>query len=383
MKIKRQGALIVLVIGIFILPQIAFASWWNPFSWDIFSFFHDSPTRERTVASSTPPEAATTPITSSEIMDTSLASSDPATYKSSDATLTKPAAIRKCPSVSCEAMRYYSETARVHVVGENTNWYQIESWDDNGSKLRGWMIKQAFQTTKVASPQTRTPGDANAPQKQPPVLPNPSLAQTTVTSWVDLENKYFAEDKTKGWTSLTLTNELGEKHYYRLENGVYMQKATPEETQQPFIPAPPANTTLCNGTYYSSCSVGSDLVCPSNGESAYCQTQKKTYFENGEYVSLTDSEHNALLQQKHITLQKLQDQIQTLINHSQKLIADSQVGCTDMTITLQQGKGAVGAWAHGQECAAASEYAINSAKLDSIQIQGIQEQVRQIQQNYQ
>ncbi|GEM_PF-2111722 len=47
---------------------------------------------------------------------------------------------------------------------------------------------------------------------------------------------------------------------------------TQAQVQQPIVVAPPSNTILCNGTYYTSCSTGSNLVCPSNGGSAYCQS---------------------------------------------------------------------------------------------------------------
>ena len=30
----------VLIITIVLVPQITFASWWNPLSWNIFSFLH-------------------------------------------------------------------------------------------------------------------------------------------------------------------------------------------------------------------------------------------------------------------------------------------------------------------------------------------------------
>ncbi len=37
--------------------------------------------------------------------------------------------------------------------------------------------------------------------------------------------------------------------------------------------AVPKNSTLCNGTYYSSCPSGSDFVCPGDGGKAYCQSK--------------------------------------------------------------------------------------------------------------
>ena len=44
-----------------------------------------------------------------------------------------------------------------------------------------------------------------------------------------------------------------------------------EKPKQPIVSAPPANSTLCNGVYYSSCAIGNGLVCPGGGGKAYCQ----------------------------------------------------------------------------------------------------------------
>lgn len=158
----------------------------------------------------------------------------------------------------------------------------------------------------------------------------------------------------------------------------------------------PANSTLCNGTYYSSCAAGSDLVCPSNGGAAYCQPkaaaqpaaqveQKHYFLENGSYVLLTDAEHEGIVQQKNATLQQLQDQINTYVAHSQKLLTDSQVGCEDLgsALTFQTGRAAVEAQTHASVCAAQFEYANNMIKLDNMQIQAIQQKMQWINQNYQ
>jgi len=41
----------------------------------------------------------------------------------------------------------------------------------------------------------------------------------------------------------------------------------------PLINTPPANATLCNGTYWRNCSNGQDFVCPATGE-AFCQNHQ-------------------------------------------------------------------------------------------------------------
>lgn len=49
---------------------------------------------------------------------------------------------------------------------------------------------------------------------------------------------------------------------------VNSSEPTIKSTLSPFVP--PANSTFCNGTYYTACSAGQDFVCPAIGN-AYCQ----------------------------------------------------------------------------------------------------------------
>jgi hypothetical protein len=59
-----------------------------------------------------------------------------------------------------------------------------------------------------------------------------------------LEVRGFAEANQNGWTELTIPNEVGEQHFYRLENGTWVQKNTLAEAQQPYqAPLPPPTAT--------------------------------------------------------------------------------------------------------------------------------------------
>ena len=59
--------LLVLLLVIFIIPSIAFASWWNPFSWSWFGLFHNTNTTIQTpVVTSTSTTPKTNALTSSE-----------------------------------------------------------------------------------------------------------------------------------------------------------------------------------------------------------------------------------------------------------------------------------------------------------------------------
>jgi len=62
-----KRAFVVLAASIFIIPQIAFAAWWNPFSWGIFSliFGHNTDVPAQTAAISTADIAAIVASTTS------------------------------------------------------------------------------------------------------------------------------------------------------------------------------------------------------------------------------------------------------------------------------------------------------------------------------
>lgn len=56
-----KQAFVVLAVSIFIVPQIAFAAWWNPISWSIWNIFRPTPhTQQVQVATTTPAMVSTT-----------------------------------------------------------------------------------------------------------------------------------------------------------------------------------------------------------------------------------------------------------------------------------------------------------------------------------
>src|ERR1035437_303651 len=308
---KIHKVFVAIFVLAMVIPSVAFASWWNPFSWGIFSK-HSS--QIETMGTTTPinkPTVSTSTATTSQ----TTASSN---FTNFDGTLSVSAPMRECPSSQCKLIRYYAETATVRVVGKDNagNWYRIQAKDDGGNLIQGWMTTSAFvKSTTQTKPQTKyyptvtqfhvvSTSTEKLPSVQTVVSPN-------VTSWTDLETKYFAEDKQKGWTSITITNEAGAKHFYRLENGVYVIKNTLAETQQPYQIAPSTNTTLCNGTNYNQCPTGQSFVCPGDGGTAYCQLPKQNppvFFPTYNTTNYTDqsSQNAAILLQQQQQKQQLQ-----------------------------------------------------------------------------
>jgi hypothetical protein len=164
-------------------------------------------------------------------------------------------------------------------------------------------------------------------------------------------------------------------------------------------PTPSATTQtpraiLCNGAYYSSCGIGIDFVCPTGGGKAYCQPrasaqsvapieQNKTYFENGEYVSLTDAEHTALLQQKQTTLQQLQSQLQPYLDGDQQAEAAINAACPNLASPVVQGRDAAMAQNQAAQCSADVQSQRMIIQANGLMEAQIEQQIQQVQDNYQ
>jgi hypothetical protein len=160
---------------------------------------------------------------------------------------------------------------------------------------------------------------------------------------------------------------------------------TPELEMTP----PVLDGTLCNGIRYSSCEIGSDLVCPSNGQAAYCQPivseQKRLYLVDSSYVYLTDVEHEELLKQKSKTLRELQDQIDSYVEHSREVTEDylEECGPDTFSTNFAGGNAQIAAMSHAQICSANASAAQMSIDVDSALIRELQQKIDYIQRNYQ
>jgi hypothetical protein len=126
-----------------------------------------------------------------------------------------------------------------------------------------------------------------------------SFSYQNSKSWTELETEWFVKATQNGWTQLTITNDSGDKQYYRLENGSWVRKDTLAESQQPYQSP---NTTPCNGTNWNQCPAGQNFVCPGNGGKAYCQSPQTVQTQTPQTtatppVSQGQSEKQAALQQ--------------------------------------------------------------------------------------
>lgn len=152
--------------------------------------------------------ASSTPATKTEVSTSTVADSSKA-FTNFDATLSLSAGLRKCPATTCEIIRYYAETAVVHITGESADekWYQVKAKDDDGTPLQGWIAKSAF----TSKPQSSS---------RPPL------------------SDFYTNKQTQNNNSTGVANT--------------------QVQQSP-------TGILCNGVYYNACTSG-QFYCPASGE---------------------------------------------------------------------------------------------------------------------
>lgn len=237
-KISHLSTISSVIVLAFIVPQIAFAAWWNPISWfGGWNFFHRADTQ--------------TQVLENRVKELEKKLEGTATSTSVIATTTKAIAPIKTKAVEIPAPK----------------------------KVPPVIVP--VQTVAPVQPAAPVLLDSSASQKD-------TGSVSSTDSWSDLETKHFAEATQKGWAYLTITNDAGAQRFYRSENGVWIQKNTLSEAQQSYQTSPqsntatsnsqpPPNTTPCNGTNWTACSAGKNFVCPADGGRAYCQSPQQTF----------------------------------------------------------------------------------------------------------
>ena len=241
---------------LFFVPQVAFAAWWNPFTWDFSSWFKKPPAQEQSIASSTSVVAKTAQTVSATIVK-----------------------------------------ATVKTTTQNTS-------------------------TQKTSP-TNTP-----------VVPAGTLCNGT-----------YYSDCPAGQELICPTD--GEKASCQpLPNVVPTD--TPQQT--PSAPTIPANSKLCNGSYYTSCSAGSAFICPSGGGAAYCQAtnpvvQQTTQPTQQSTQNTQSQAQQALQAQQQAVLTSLESDISGV--NTQLSTCISEMGTS---ISFQQGAAAVAQETKAAEC---------------------------------
>ena len=270
-----------------ILPQIAFASWWNPFSWGIFqSVFHS---KKETIVIA--PEVSSTKST--EVPFQAMASSS----SSSTAPIVEESAVTLCNG------QYYQKCPSGQLLVCPTD-----------SKI------DAYCSVPKA-PQTRTTQTSEAVPK--PVA-SPSTVDLKAQKLLQAENdKLKAENE-----AAKLKQAEADKGF--LCGGKYFQiscssgqKLQCQSTGEAVCVSD--SDVLCNGKYWKQCPVGQIFMCPSSGN-ASCSAPKPTIDLN---KAASNKAELISLQNQNIEAQK-------------KLLEDSTKEVTRMNNIINQLAGYTG-----------------------------------------
>ena len=182
-----------IIAALLIVPSVAFASWWNPTTWGIFSFlFHNNPPVEiisatTTLSSSTPIDVSTSTeaiaISSTPKVNVIVKKTTPILQSTTTTTPKTPVAppvrvIIVPISTSTSGATLTSTATEINVAdkgvpykGMDNNWYYPNAWDTNGTPLRAPTPPGEFMATSgPMATITATSGDMIINKIQPNIV---------------------------------------------------------------------------------------------------------------------------------------------------------------------------------------------------------------------
>ncbi|MDO8589976.1 MAG: hypothetical protein Q7R69_01765 [bacterium] len=177
--------IIPIILLAIIIPQVAFAAWWNPFTWRIFN-----KKQEVKIEQPVPSESATSSVV-------------------------VPNKVEK-PTVTTEKVQ------PVPVVDNQS--VEIEKLKREVEKL-----KEKQSTANNIEKETLPINN----------ITTSNIATPAVETWESLERRFFIEADSKGWTSISITRQR-EERYYRKESNQWVRKNSKAEIQQPYATPPTA-----------------------------------------------------------------------------------------------------------------------------------------------
>ena len=233
---KNKISIIILLFTIAI-PQIVFASWWNPFFVVYSKWFNSrSPQIQITTEVKTAPTSTIFYVKSNNTR------------------------VRLCPSVECKIMGYYNQ-GNTFTLTSNTHdslpeWIVFNFANNSSGTSTGYIHKSTLSDKPIEK--TKPQADSFTPYKtEPQKIPTPN----TNSDWMPLINlchgKYYPSCSV-GQKFYCPAGLLGDGYCVAL-----VQQQINTQTDQ-------SNTILCNGKNWSKCLAEQDFICPATGD-AYCQ----------------------------------------------------------------------------------------------------------------
>src|SRR3989344_342664 len=194
MKSYKQ-VFVVLAVGFFIAPQIAFAAWWNPLSWSVWNIFRPAPKVQQVQVATTTPAAPT--ATTTKKTETSAKQETPKDNKDSVISSLK----KQVADLTQKASQPKVETPKTSVVTLPSG--AVVEMDASGNVVR----------TITATPQQTYTAPAYTPPPNPTNSPSTSASKVTITLGTQAVDKTSAQIE---WT----TSEPTESKLYLSGGGV-------------------------------------------------------------------------------------------------------------------------------------------------------------------
>jgi len=187
---KTKQFIIITSIALLIVPSLTFASWWNPFTWNIFQ----RPTEIKTEETITQPTSTSSIVVETEQSKTDVQTAEIEKLKKEVEELKK----KPDPVVS-------APTPTVPTVISNVN--------DNQTQVQ-------------------------------------NIQPVVVETWEEQKIRSFAYADDKGWTAIIITNSLGEEIHFHKEGSRWLQNST-EEVSSSSVSVPTAEqikryVQICN-----------------------------------------------------------------------------------------------------------------------------------------
>ena len=215
----KNRIIITFAIVIFLVPQITFAAWWNPFTWKVFNKVPQTKVQEKNVVLPAP----------------------------------KNIPLKKENTESTEVKDVQNKVSMQAPVIDK-------------------IVEAPVSVKKITIPKSKN--SESAQQKKIAITKDLGINLPHTETWEESENKFFAEADQKQWANLVITNQAGDKRYYRRENGFLVRKNSEEEAYQPWSPPLPltqktvqcsSGSTECAGQCWSACPSGQQLSCTMTG----------------------------------------------------------------------------------------------------------------------
>lgn len=256
----KSKIIITFAVVVFLVPQVTFAAWWNPFSWKVFNKAPEAVLQKKI---DVPSDQQKT------LEDERLGSiTKKNTQEETMGEISVTEKVEKSLSLKKKIITPLKEDESL-----STEKKDVEKKTTNQA-LAVEKIKKTSTppVKKITTPENKS--IAAVQEEKTTITKSVDTAPPHIDTWEELESKYFPEADQKQWPGLVLTNKAGEERYYRKENGIWVRKNSEAESSQPWSPPLPSvqkttqcssGSTECAGQCWSVCPSGQQFSCTTTG----------------------------------------------------------------------------------------------------------------------